>query len=122
MSKKKKHENGTKWKDQLEPQKTEKEWEINIESDQEGWHVPKNPSPWEAEAGGQWVSGHYGLWSKTIAPKLKKKDMEGVGRKGRRWGAGDRNDPNNVCTCEYMKKNLKKIWNQKRQEAENSNK
>jgi hypothetical protein len=27
--------------------------------------------------------------------------------KGRRWGAGGRNDPNNVCTYKYMNKEKK---------------
>jgi hypothetical protein len=32
-----------------------------------------------------------------------------VGKRGRGWGAGGRNDPNNVCTYEYMNKEKKII-------------
>jgi hypothetical protein len=30
--------------------------------------------------------------------RIREEKVMGVGRKGRRWEAGRRNDPNNVCT------------------------
>jgi hypothetical protein len=34
--------------------------------------------------------------------------VRGVGERGRGRGAGGRNGPNNVCTCEYMNKEKRK--------------
>jgi hypothetical protein len=36
---------------------------------------------------------------------------EGGGVRGREWGAGRRNDPNNICTYEYMNKEEKRKKN-----------
>jgi hypothetical protein len=35
-------------------------------------------------------------------------EVRGVGERGRGRGAGGRNGPNNVCTCEYMNKEKRK--------------
>jgi hypothetical protein len=35
-------------------------------------------------------------------------EVKGAGRRGRRWGCGRGNGPNNVCTYEQMNKEKKK--------------
>jgi hypothetical protein len=44
-----------------------------------------------------------------IGEKVLPGSKEGVGGRGRGWGAGGRNDPNNVCTYEYMNKEKKSL-------------
>jgi hypothetical protein len=37
-----------------------------------------NPSTWEVEAGGSQVQGQYGLCSKTLSQKKKKKEIKKI--------------------------------------------
>jgi hypothetical protein len=53
----------------------------------------------EAETGGERVGGQLELHSETL---FQKQTKTGMGGRGWRRGAGGRNDPNNVHTCEYM--------------------
>jgi hypothetical protein len=39
--------------------------------------------------------------------------MRGVGERGREWEVGGKNDPNNVCTYEYMNKEKKQVIEKK---------
>jgi hypothetical protein len=50
------------------------------------------------------------VFSSTKFEKRVEQGGEGVGGRGSGWRTGGRNDPNNVCTYEYMtkEKNVKK--------------
>jgi hypothetical protein len=40
-------------------------------------------------------------------------EVRGVGERGREWEVGGKNDPNNVCTYEYMNKEKKQVTEKK---------